>query len=175
LLPQWTGFVLGEVVLSQSDPTDSALAAIASIFERPAPKTADKQPDADITATPPAEEPVAVEEQPEVAEASEVSDFAPVAEVAEVAEVSVDGYSKSGPGPLEQLRFKWTARRTDDGQYFVDETVGYSSLPISSGPMPKDAVMGFIDEREREARMRFDALRSQIFNPSERGRDEGQG
>ena len=75
--------------------------------------------------------------------------------------VEADGYSKMGPGPLQAIRFKWTVRRDDDGDYFVDETIG-NSAPISSGPMPKDAAIRFVDERESEARRRFEGIKSEM-------------
>lgn len=171
-------------LLSQADPTDSALAAIASIFERPAVKP----PEAPAPAEP--AEPVKPVETAESAEpaapaepeapevAGDASDSAttgqsiaapPVPEPEPATPPEVDGYSKSGPGPLEQLRFRWTARRGDDGRYYVDETIGTNSLPISSGPMPKHMVIAFIDQRERDAVARFEKLKSQILHGSERG------
>ncbi len=42
--------------------------------------------------------------------------------------------------------------------------------------MPKEAVIAFIDEREREARQRFENLRRKIFQgPSERGETDDTG
>lgn len=75
--------------------------------------------------------------------------------------IDADGYSEVGPGPIEALRFKWTIRRSDD-QYFVDETIGKSSQPISSGPMSADAAIKFVDDHAREARERFETLRNEI-------------
>jgi hypothetical protein len=117
--------------LNDSDPTDHALAAIASILDKPeAPPVADKP---------------AAAETPEAVEASEP--------------VQPEGYSKSGPGPLQAIRFKWTARRDDNGDYFVDETIGDNSVPISTGPMTGDAAVRLIDERESEARRRFEGIK----------------
>ena len=76
--------------------------------------------------------------------------------------VEADGYSKIGPGPLQAIRFKWTVRRDDKGDYFVDETIGDNSVPISSGPMPKDAAIRFVDERESEARQRFEGIKREM-------------
>ena len=73
-----------------------------------------------------------------------------------------DGYCKVGPGPIAAIRFKWTARRADNGDYFVDETTGDNSEPVVSGPMTKDAAVSLIDEREREAHRRFDQLRAEM-------------
>lgn len=78
----------------------------------------------------------------------------------------IDGYSRSGPGPLDSLRFKWTARRDEDGAFFVDETIGFASRPISTGPLPREQVIAFIDQRAQEAQERFDALRSEMIRPS---------
>jgi hypothetical protein len=123
--------------LSESDPTDHALAAIASILDKP-----DSLSFADAPAA--AETPA---EQPPLEPA---------------APVEADGYSKIGPGPLQAIRFKWTVRRDDKGDYYVDETIGENSVPISSGPMPKDAAIKFVDDRESEARRRFEAIKREM-------------
>jgi hypothetical protein len=123
--------------LNESDPTDHALAAIASILEKP-----ESPPPSDTPV--PAEKPA---DQPAVEPA---------------APVEADGYSKIGPGPLQAIRFKWTVRRDDNGDYFVDETIGDNSVPISSGPMPKDDAIRFVDERESEARRRFQGIKSEM-------------
>jgi hypothetical protein len=120
--------------LNDSDPTDHALAAIASILDKPE--------------APPVQEAPAAAEQPEPVEASRP--------------IEPDGYSKTGPGPLQAIRFKWTVRRDDKGDYFVDETVGDRSAPISNGPMTGDAAVKFVDEREREARQRFEGIRREM-------------
>lgn len=119
--------------MSESDPTDHALAAIASILDKP---EALSFPDASVAAEKPAVSP---------------SDA-----------VEADGYSKMGPGPLQAIRFKWTVRRNDNGDYFVDETIGDNSVPISSGPMPKEAAIRFVDERESEARRRFEGIKNEM-------------
>jgi hypothetical protein len=117
--------------LDQSDPTDHALAAIASILDHPEPN---REPE---TAT--------VEETPVAPEPAEV-----------------DGYSKTGPGPMAAIRFKWTVRHADNDEYYVDETIGENSTPISTGPLTKDAAISLVDDREREARRRFEQLRSEM-------------
>jgi len=117
--------------LSQSDPTDNALAAIASILELP---EAHREP-----------EKAAVEEKPIAPEL-----------------IEADGYAKTGPGPMAAIRFKWTARREDTGDYYVDETIGENSVPISSGPMSGDAAIRLVDDRENEARRRFEQLKSEM-------------
>ena len=75
---------------------------------------------------------------------------------------SADGYHKLGPGPMAAIRFKWSVRRDDDGEYYVDETIGENSLPVVSGPMSAEEAVRLVDDRETEARQRFDALRSEM-------------
>ena len=117
--------------MSQSDPTDHALATIASILDQAAPS---REPDR-----------TAAEQTSEIA-----------------APMQADGYSKTGPGPMEALRFKWTVRRQADDRYFVDETFGDDSRPISRGPMSADAAIRFVDDQASEARQRFEALRNEM-------------
>jgi hypothetical protein len=124
--------------LSENDPTDHALAAIASILDKPESLSF---ADAPAAAEKPAEKPTAVEPP---------------------GPVEADGYSKIGPGPLPAIRFKWTVRRDDNGDYFVDETIGENSVPISSGPMRSDAAIQFVDERESEARRRFEGIKREM-------------
>jgi hypothetical protein len=114
--------------LSQGDPTDDALATIASILDRPEGQR----------------EPTKAEEKPAAAA------------------VEAHGYYKIGPVPMAAIRFKWSVRRAENGDYFVDETIGDSSAAITSGPMPKDAAVKFVDDRELEARTRFDQLRAEM-------------
>jgi hypothetical protein len=117
--------------LSQSDPTDHALAAIASILDQPeSHREAEKS---------------AVGEKPNASEPIEAA-----------------GYSKVGPGPMATIRFKWTVRREDSGEFYVDETVGENSAPIVTGPMTGDAAVKFVDDRESEARQRFNMLKSEM-------------
>jgi hypothetical protein len=125
----------GDQILSQSDPTDHALAAIASILDNPE--------------TPREPEKAAVEEKPIAPEP-----------------VEADGYSKVGPGPMAAIRFRWRARRDDTGEYYVHETIGETSAPIVSGPMSGDAAIRFVDDREAEARQRFESLRSEMSGRS---------
>jgi hypothetical protein len=120
--------------LSQSDPTDHALAVIALIRDQP-------------------------ESHREAEAALEETPIAPEL-------IQADGYHKLGPGPIREIRFKWTVRRADDGDYYVDETIGENSMPIVSEPMSKDAAIKFVDDRESEARRRFEALRSEMIGRS---------
>jgi hypothetical protein len=117
--------------LSQSDPTDHALAAIASILDQPEPH---REPEIAV-----------VEQKPAGPEP-----------------IKAHGYSKTGPGPMEAIRFKWTVRHQDDGEYYVDETIGENSRPIVSGPMSRDAAIKLVDDRESEARRRFEQLKGEM-------------
>jgi hypothetical protein len=129
--------------VSQSDPTDNALAAIASILDNPEPQP-QQPPPLPREATKPA-----IDEQPLAPE-----------------HIEADGYHKVGPGPIASIRFKWTARRAENGDYYVDETIGEDSAPVTSGPMGRDAAIRFIDDRESEARQRFENLRSEMTGRS---------
>ncbi|MCA1454086.1 hypothetical protein I6F35_12770 [Bradyrhizobium sp. BRP22] len=121
--------------MSQSDPTDNALAAIASILDEQQTPPALEKPQA---------EPAAVEEQP-----------------ASPPPLEAHGYSKVGPGPMAALRFKWTVRE-QDGQYYVDETIGENSKPLVSGPMGREAAINFVDDREADAHRRFEILKQEM-------------
>jgi hypothetical protein len=121
--------------VSQSDPTDNALAAIASILDHPqSPPPPDKAPD----------EEEAPEPHPAVAQP-----------------IAAHGYSRLGPGPMAALRFKWAVRE-DTGRFYVDETFGENSAPIVNGPMERDAAIKFVDDREHEARQRFEGLKQEM-------------
>jgi hypothetical protein len=124
------GANLGISILSQSDPTDHALATIASILDHP-------------------------EGQREAAKP-------PAVESASTAPAEADGYFKVGPGPMAAIRFKWTVRRAENDDYFVDETIGDGTAAITSGPMSGDAAVKFVDDRERAARTRFEQLRAEM-------------
>jgi len=106
-------------ILSESDPTDHALATIASILDQP-------------------------EAPPEV----ERSAGEPRPAMPAMATTDGEGYSKTGPGPIAAIRFKWTARRAAGDEYFVDETIGESSAPMTSGPMSRDAAIAMVDDRD---------------------------
>ena len=142
--------------MSTKDPTDSALAAIASIRDNP--QTADdasSHSEAEKTAI------AAIEE----------ASLAPE-------QADPDSYDRIGPGPMAAIRFKWSVRRGDDGDYFVDETIGASSAPVTSGPMSREAAVKLVDERESEARRRFDDLRSEMAGRAAIAgvlRDDGNG
>jgi hypothetical protein len=124
--------------VTQSDPTDHALAAIASILDRPDNRR-----------------------EPEKAALAEQRPVAPPPIPAPPAPIEAHGYSKHGPGPMAAIRFKWTVR-LENGDYYVDETFGGSSTPIVSGPMSREAAIQMVDDRESDARRRFEQLKSEM-------------
>lgn len=140
--------------MSQSDPTDNALAAIASILDQPPviPRERERAAEEGPVAPPPLEE-----------------FMPPPLEVAPPLETSppleAHGYSKTGPGPMAAIRFKWTVRE-HRGDYYVDETIGEYSAPIVTGPMTKDAAIQLVDDREADARHRFELLKSEMAGRS---------
>lgn len=157
--------------MSQNDPTDHALAAIASILDnsesRRDPEThrepeADREPEGhrepEALAQPEADPQAEVLSQPEVPSEVLVVEEKPLAPEM----VEADGYSKIGPGPIAAIRFKWTVRHQADDDYYVDETIGENSAPITAGPMPRDAAVRLVDDREYEAQRKFDQLRSEM-------------
>ena len=181
--------------MSQIDPTDHALAAIASILEQPETR---KEPETGATASPPplptppplpesaimaepeaaAEheatvqpeatiQPEALAEQQSAAEPEAAAEPVAVADESPLAPAVVDtaeaaGYSKLGPGPIAAIRFKWTVRRDDGGQFYVDETIGENSTPIVIGPLSADDAIRTVDECESDARRRFEQLRDEM-------------
>ena len=128
--------------MTQGDPTDYALATIASILEPESRRDSEKAISAEKTA---AEKPPAV----------------PPPLPGSHAPIEAHGYAKHGPGPMAAIRFKWTVR-LEDGAYFVDETIGENSAPIISGPMSREAAIQMVDDRESEARRRFEQLKSEM-------------
>jgi hypothetical protein len=124
--------------VTQSDPTDHALAAIASILDRPDNRR-----------------------EPATAALPEQRPAAPPPIPAPPAPIEAHGYSKHGPGPMASIRFKWTVR-LENGDYYVDETFGGSSTPIVSGPMSREAAIQMVDDRESDARRRFEQLKSEM-------------
>jgi hypothetical protein len=118
--------------LNQSDPTDHALAAIASILDHP---ETHREPEKSV-----------VEEQQPVAPEP----------------IEAEGYSKIGPGPMAAIRFRWTVRREANDEYYVDETIGENSAPVVSGPLAPDEAIRFVDDRASEAQERFEQIRSEM-------------
>jgi hypothetical protein len=127
--------------MTQGDPTDHALATIASILEPESRRESDKANAAEQT----------VAEKP-----------APVPPPLPAAPVPIEahGYTKHGPGPIAAIRFKWTVR-LEDGAYFVDETIG-DSAPVVVGPVSREAAIQLVDDRESDARRRFEQLKSEM-------------
>jgi hypothetical protein len=157
------------------DPTDYALATIASILERsdvrgvadPAPteKASTEQASTEKASPEKAVKPTVLTiiasapkpfTPPPSVTKSSVENFAPPLPC------EANGYSKVGPGPIAAIRLKWTVRRADSGEYFVDEIVGESFNRRPSGPMAKDAAVKLVDDREAEARRRFEQLRGEM-------------
>lgn len=125
--------------MASSDPIDHALAAIASMREN-------------------AEDQAALQPQSEAErQAIAVIDDKPLAPELP----DGDSYFKVGPGPMASIRFRWSMRRDND-EYFVDETIGENSAPITSGPMSREAAIRMVDDREAEARRRFEELRNEM-------------
>ena len=154
--------------MSQNDPTDNALAAIASILDQPPviPRERERPAAEDLPATPPPLE----EASPSLAVPPPLEGPPPLEpalpfEAAVPFETTLPfeahGYSKVGPGPMAAIRFKWTVRE-DHGDYYIDETIGENSTPIVIGPMSKDAAIQSVDDREAEARRRFEQLKSEM-------------
>jgi len=132
------------LIVGSSDPTDHALAAIASIRDN-AEDEAGLQPqsEAEKQAIAVIEDKPLAPEQPDG-----------------------DGYFKVGPGPMASIRFKWSVRRGDNDDYFVDETIGENSTAVTRGPMSREAAIQMVDDREADARRRFEDLRSEMAGRS---------
>jgi hypothetical protein len=121
-----------------SDPTDNALATIASILDPPENRR-----------------------DPEKAAVAEPRPAAPPPIPAAPAPIEAHGYSRHGPGPMAAIRFKWTVR-LDNGDYYVDETIGENSAAIVTGPMSREAAIQMVDDRESDARRRFEQLKREM-------------
>lgn len=152
--------------MAEIDPTDHALATIASILEHPEPVLVVRQTETEIVVAGEREH-VASDEAPVIDEQPVVDEHPVVEEQPLVPEhTDADGYSKVGPGPMVAIRLKWTVHRGDDGQYYVHETIGEQSAPVVSGPMTSEAAVHFVDAQEHEAHRRFELLRSEIAGRS---------
>lgn len=139
--------------MSQGDPTDHALATIASILDQSETRRGQVRPAPSARAVPDersAEEPA----RPEKEAALPAKDAATA--------VEAEGYSKIGPGPIASIRFKWTVRCGDDGQCYVHETVGDNTAPVVTGPLDPDTAIRLVDEREGDARHRFERLKAEM-------------
>jgi hypothetical protein len=122
----------------QNDPTDNALATIASILDPPEARR-----------------------NPEKAAVAEQRQASPPPLPTTPPPIEAHGYSKYGPGPMAAIRFKWTVR-LENGDYYVDETIGENSAPIVSGPMSREAAIQMVDDRESDARRRFELFKSEM-------------
>jgi hypothetical protein len=131
------------LIVSSTDPTDHALAAIASIRDNSDEAALQPQSEAEKQAIAVIEDKPLAPEQPDG-----------------------DSYFKVGPGPMASIRFKWTLRRGDNDDYFVDETIGENSTAVTRGPMSREDAIQVIDEREADARRRFEDLRSEMAGRS---------
>jgi hypothetical protein len=138
--------------VSQSDPTDNALAAIASILDQPETRREPERPVAEERQVFPPPLPAAVEVQASIEPRAPGEPHAPI---------EAHGYSRVGPGPMAAIRFRWTVR-LDNGEYYVDETIGDNSTPVVSGPMSRDAAVQMVHDREAAARLRFEQLKSEM-------------
>ena len=159
----YCAFATGEEFLAQSDPTDHALAAIASILDHSGEHPDSKNQDSkahDSTSDGSEAEEAEVQKSEAAPEAEPTPAAEPISPVQQT--IDIDNYSKLGPGPLDAIRFRWTARRDDAGQYFVDETIGPNSRPLVLGPMRREDVVDFIDNRERDSRLRFEKLKREM-------------
>ena len=152
--------------MSDIDPTDHALATIATILEKPEPVLVVRETETEIVVADEREH-LASDEQAAIDEQPALDDHPVVEEQPLVPEhADADGYSKVGPGPMVAIRLKWTVNRGDDGQYYVHETIGEQSAPMVSGPMTSEAAVHFVDAQEDEAYRRFELLRSEIAGRS---------
>lgn len=150
--------------MSEIDPTDHALATIASILEHPEPVLVARDTETETVAA----DDYAVADEHHTSDEHQASDEHPVVEEQPLVpdHTDADGYSKLGPGPMVAIRLKWTVHRGDDGQYYVHETIGEQSAPVISGPMTSEAAVHFVDEHQDEAHRRFELLRSEIAGRS---------
>ncbi|MCK1540766.1 hypothetical protein IVA98_04675 [Bradyrhizobium sp. 160] len=155
--------------MAEIDPTDHALATIASILEHPEPVLAVRETETEMVVAGEREH-IAADEQPIVNEHPVVEEQPLVPE-----HTDADGYSKVGPGPMVAIRLKWTVHRGDDGQFYVHETIGEQSAPVVSGPMTSEAAVHFVDAQEHEAHRRFEELRSEIAGRSSLAEFERKG
>ena len=128
--------------MTLGDPTDNALATIASILDPPEGRRESDRPGV-------------TEQRP----------TSPPPIPAPPAPIEAHGYAKFGPGPMAAIRFKWTVR-LDNGLYYVDETIGENSAPIVNGPMSREAAIQMVDDRESDARRRFELLKSEMTGRS---------
>jgi hypothetical protein len=144
--------------VSEGDPTDYALAAIASILDQPEVHREPVRPAVDERLVIPPPLPAFAETHAPVQPLAPAEIRAPVKIHAPI---EAHGYARVGPGPIAAIRFKWSVR-ADNGEYYVDETIGENSTPVVSGPMSRDAAVQMVHDREAEAHRRFEQLKSEM-------------
>ena len=163
-LPTSVEIVTVETVSITTVSTEAAPAVPSAVEPPPIEQfqPAEPEPSQPEAREPDVVEPAAVEPEPSQPEPSEPEPSEPEP-IQPPQPIEADGYSKSGPGPMAALRFHWTVRQ-DGTQYYVDETVGEGSSPLVNGPMDRDAAIKFVDDREAEARRRFEHFRREIIS-----------
>jgi hypothetical protein len=144
--------------VTQNDPTDNALAAIASILDQPEARREPERPVAEERQVVPPPLPTELEAPASIQPDTPIETHSPIDPDARI---EAHGYSRIGPGPMAAIRFKWTVR-LDNGEYYVDETIGENSTPIVNGPMSRDAAVQMVHDREADARRRFEQLKSEM-------------
>ena len=91
------------------------------------------------------------------------------------APIEAHGYSKVGPGPMAAIRFKWTVR-ADNGEYYVDETIGENSDPDRHRPdddgMPRS---DWSTTAKPKRSRRFEQLKSEMSRTRRRRQSGAQG
>lgn len=73
-----------------------------------------------------------------------------------------DGYTVIGAASSGAFRFKWMAREVEDGRFIVHETVGAGTVAVSSQPMPREEVVGYISERRQRIQRRIDDVKREL-------------
>jgi hypothetical protein len=73
-----------------------------------------------------------------------------------------DGYTVIGAASSGAFRFKWVAREVEDGRFIVHETVGAGTVAVSSQPMPREEVVGYISERRQRIQRRIDDVKREL-------------
>jgi len=188
-----------------NDPTDQALAVIASIFEKPAPKPETKvQGEAADTAPAEAAEPSAAPDEvveadlaPGAGDGAAADDEGAVVriETMELVEVTL----ASSPDDAEPVALAREEEPEDidgltrhgpgplealrfkwtvrrvDDGYYVDETIGNTSQPIVTGPLSRADALSFVDARDRRTRRRYERLRNEIVSGPSERGDEDDG
>jgi len=142
--------------LAHVDPTDHALATIASILDMPESRRQPEKAPAVAEQRSVAPPPLPTGAPAPVAPATMTS-----APTQAPTPIEAHGYTKYGPGPMAAIRFRWTVR-LENGDYYVDEAIGENSKPMASGPMSREAAIQMVDDRESDARRRFEQLKNEM-------------